>query len=58
MAATPAAGEPDGRSPPEGRVKQKVDPWPLPSDSTQIRPPWDWTIRCTIASPTPAPAIV
>ena len=28
-----------------GRVKQKVLPWPIPSDSTQIRPPWARTMR-------------
>ena len=38
-------------------VKQKVEPSPSPSDSTQIRPPCTSTIRLTSAKPTPEPSV-
>ena len=39
-----------------GSVKQKVEPRPAPSDSTQIRPPWTSMIRFTRARPMPVPS--
>ena len=38
-------------------VKQNVEPCPMPSDSTQIRPPWTSTMRLDRARPTPAPSL-
>ena len=38
------------------KVKQKVEPVPDPSDSTQIRPPCTSMMRFTTASPMPVPS--
>lgn len=48
-----AAGSAGGTS---GRMKRKVQPWPSPSDSTQMRPPWRSTMRRHSARPTPVPS--
>src|SRR5581483_1210549 len=37
-----------------GRVKVKRAPLPF-SACAQMRPPWRWTMRCTVASPIPLP---
>ncbi len=40
-----------------GRVRQNVEPWPTPSDSTQVLPPWTSTMRLTSARPMPVPSV-
>src|SRR5688572_25333062 len=40
-----------------GRVKEKVEPCPCPSDSTQILPPCTSTMRLASARPMPGPCV-
>jgi hypothetical protein len=39
-----------------GTVNKNTEPFPSPSDSTQILPPWVSIIRLTMAKPTPVPS--
>ena len=45
------------QSPGTGNVKWNAEPWPGPSDSTQMRPPWTSTMRLASASPMPVPSV-
>src|SRR5262249_60110108 len=44
-----------GRHASSPRVKKKAAPW-SGFPSAQMRPPWRWTIRATVASPMPVPS--